>query len=165
MSESSVQKIRSTESTEETLAKQLSTVLSELYATRLKAQVYHWNFEGSRFYGVHKTLEEVYESFDDFIDDLAERIRTIGGRPISSYAEIARLASVQNSSSDKASSSPDMIEDIVESLNLFNRRLKESMKTAKSQDDPVSEDLLLQILSKSEKFRWMMQSFQAGSTS
>lgn len=60
---------------------QMTNVLSNIFASRMKSQVYHWNFVGSNFYGAHQLLEEVYKKWDDYIDEVAERLRTIGSRP------------------------------------------------------------------------------------
>jgi len=55
-----------------------SVILAGTYALYLKTQYYHWNVVGAEFYNLHKMFEEQYEELRDAVDDIAERIRTLG---------------------------------------------------------------------------------------
>lgn len=158
MKKTTLTQIKPSPKTQTQASNSLSGVLADLFAARLKSQVYHWNFQGAQFYGIHKSLEEVYKSFDTYIDDLAERIRTIGGRPVSSFAEIIRLSSVENTSADKKFEAPHMLQDMLESLEVLNTKIKKSIQAFQETNDPVTEGMLIDILAKSEKFSWLLSS-------
>ncbi len=67
------------------VATKLNKLLADEFVLYAKTRNYHWNVEGSNFMEFHKFYESQYEQLDEIIDNVAERIRTIGH-----YAE-ARL--------------------------------------------------------------------------
>src|SRR5258708_22514987 len=67
------------------IALELNKVLADEFVLYAKTRNYHWNVEGSNFMEMHKFYESQFEQLDEIIDDVAERIRTLGH-----YAE-ARL--------------------------------------------------------------------------
>jgi len=139
--------------------KPLQEVLCNLFSTRLKSQVYHWNAHGPQFYGLHKLLEEVYKNLDQSIDDVAERSRTMGIHTISSFEEIIQFCGSQNKKSDKFLDMNAMIEDMNRSFD----NLAEVITSILEQEDlscKVTEDLLIKVLGHVEKFAWMLRSFE-----
>lgn len=138
-------------------SKPLQNVLSHLFATRLKSQVHHWNLHGLQFYGMHKLLEEVYRSLDDSIDEVAERIRTMGIHTISSFKEIIEFCGSENKSSDKFMRIEEIIVDMNQSFSLLGDAIK-SVLNQRDLHCRVTEDLLIKTLGKIEKFGWMVRS-------
>src|SRR5688500_730495 len=65
----------------------LNTDLADEYVLLTKTKNYHWNVIDSRFNDHHKFLEEQYELLEEMIDELAERIRSIGGKSIGTLLE------------------------------------------------------------------------------
>jgi len=57
----------------------LSTFLADEYVLYTKTRNYHWNIVGPQFNDLHKFFEEQYERLNEIVDDVAERIRTLGG--------------------------------------------------------------------------------------
>lgn len=139
-------------------AKPLQQVLSHLFATRLKSQVYHWNVRGLQFYSMHKLLEEIYRSLDDSIDEVAERIRTIGILTISSFEEVIQFCGSENKRSDKFLDANQMIVDMDESLATLATTISEMLKR-EDLTCKVTEDLLIKVLGKVEKYGWLVRSF------
>src|SRR5580693_3924884 len=74
-----------TENNLQAIALELNKVLADEFILYAKTRNYHWNVEGSNFMEMHKFYESQFGQLDEIIDDVAERIRTIGH-----YAE-ARL--------------------------------------------------------------------------
>ena len=62
----------------QTIADQLSKILADEYVLYTKTRNAHWNVTGSDFYDKHKFFEIQYGQLDGFIDNVAERIRSIG---------------------------------------------------------------------------------------
>jgi len=139
--------------------KPLQEVLSHLFATRLKSQVYHWNVHGPQFYAVHKLLEDLYKALDEEIDDVAERIRTMGIKTISSFDEIVQFCGSMNKKSDKYLNVEEMIADMHESLSNLGRVITGVLEDERLKCK-VTEDLLIKLLGKVEKFDWMVRSLQ-----
>lgn len=64
--------------------KALNNLLSDQYVLMTKVLNFHWNVEGKSFMSDHKFFETLYDEALENADDIAERIRIIGGRPIAS---------------------------------------------------------------------------------
>ena len=65
----------------------LNTDSADEYVLLTKTKNYHWNVIDSRFTDLHKFLEEQYELLEEMVDELAERIRAIGGKSIGTLIE------------------------------------------------------------------------------
>ena len=56
----------------------LGRLLADEYLLYTKTRNYHWNVVGLQFHDLHKLFEAQYEELDDYVDDVAERIRAVG---------------------------------------------------------------------------------------
>ena len=65
----------------------LNVYLANLNVLYRKVQNYHWNIVGSGFFSVHAKLEEYYDGLNTQIDDVAERILAINGKPLASMTD------------------------------------------------------------------------------
>ena len=70
----------------------LNALLADEYLLYTKTRNYHWNVVGPQFNDLHKVFAEQYEAIDEFIDDVAERARTLGGHAVATLAELAEAA-------------------------------------------------------------------------
>src|SRR5207245_1906541 len=64
------------------VVKVLNALLADEYVLYTKTRNYHWNVVGPQFNDLHKFFGEQYEAIDDFVDDVAERARTLGGHSV-----------------------------------------------------------------------------------
>lgn len=69
----------------------LNGLLADNFTMFLKLWQYHWNVKGTMFGNNHAYLQELYEKEYDRIDTLAERVRVLGGRPVSSMNEMLQM--------------------------------------------------------------------------
>jgi len=67
-----------TDSNRQSVANELTKILADEYVLYTKTRNAHWNVEGTDFYDKHKFFEVQFEQLDDFIDSVAERIRSLG---------------------------------------------------------------------------------------
>ena len=89
----------------------LNLYLANLNVLYRKVQNYHWNIVGAGFFAVHEKLEEYYDAINEQIDDVAERILSIGGRPLGTlkdYLEITTIKEAEN----KEISIPEAVADV-----------------------------------------------------
>src|SRR3954447_20526074 len=68
----------------------LNTVLADMFALYLKTKNFHWHVSGSHFRDYHLLLDEQAEQIFATTDDIAERVRKIGGTTLRSIGHIAR---------------------------------------------------------------------------
>src|SRR6266508_3155951 len=70
----------------------LNTLLADEYLLYTKTRNYHWNVVGPQFNDLHKFFEAQYEALDDVIDEVAERVRALGGRASGTLEEFRTSA-------------------------------------------------------------------------
>lgn len=64
--------------TRQAISEGLTRYLADAYTLYLKTQNFHWNVTGPEFYSLHLLFEKQYEEMAEEIDEIAERIRTLG---------------------------------------------------------------------------------------
>jgi starvation-inducible DNA-binding protein len=75
----------------EKLASALNPIVADLFALYVKTKNFHWHVSGPHFRDYHLLLDEQSEQILGTTDDLAERVRKIGGVTLRSIGQIARL--------------------------------------------------------------------------
>ena len=83
------------ETDRKTIAKGLSRLLADSYTLYLKTHNYHWNVTGPLFGTLHPMFEQQYTELATAVDEIAERIRALGVPAPGSYAQFAKLTSIE----------------------------------------------------------------------
>lgn len=137
----------------------LRTAVADTYVVLLKTQVAHWDASGPSFYGIHKLTEDQYGKLFEAVDDLAERIRALGGRPPETLRELAAEASAPDVSS--AATTRSLLEALVGDHDHVAAGMRQSIDAADAAGDPVTADLLTARVAFHEKAAWMLRALTA----
>lgn len=136
---------------------ELRLFLSDTFVLYMKTYAVHWNFEGSKFFSVHKMTEEQYQQLAEAVDEIAERIRALGEKAPVSLHEILGSADLNefkhNSDGDKAISE---LWHTNEKLSALAREL--SIKVSEA-GDVFTADMLTRRVGAHDKAAWMLRSF------
>ncbi|MFU8893421.1 MAG: Dps family protein [Luteolibacter sp.] len=139
------------------LPAKLNLVLADSYALMSLTHLAHWNVEGPGFFALHTAFQTQYEELFTAIDEIAERIRSIG-----SYA-IGGLATLSGAAKIREFESPLSQEGYVEALIAANEKLITDARIARdaaaTADDPETEDLMIGRITLHQKTVWMLQSY------
>ena len=138
------------------LAQGLSRLLADSYAVYLKSQNFHWNVEGPRFQSLHVMFEEHYTELAPAIDEIAERIRSLGHPAPGGFSSFASLSSVADT--DGVPEANDMVALLVEAHETVVRTGREVVETAEQAGDVATADLATQRVQVHEKTAWMLRS-------
>jgi starvation-inducible DNA-binding protein len=138
------------------LTTQLSSLLADTYTLYLKTHNYHWNVTGPLFRSLHLMFEEEYTEMWAAVDDIAERIRSLGAPAPGTYAEYSRMSSVTEREGVPAAT--EMIEDLVVGHETVVRTARSLAKTAEGAGDLATADLATQRIDVHEKTAWMLRS-------
>ena len=147
------------------IVQSLSTVLADAYMLYLKTHNFHWNVTGPMFSSLHVMFEEQYTEQWTALDDIAERIRSLGHFAPATYKRYAELSSIKEE--PEVLSAKDMIRQLVDGNEILTRTLRAGVKVADEIDDFPTADLLTTRMEVHEKNAWMLRSFLeqgAGST-
>lgn len=134
----------------------LNEVLANTYSLYLKTQNFHWNVTGPNFKALHELFGMHYEEMIPAIDEIAERIRTLGEKVDGSYENFAKLTKF--SSADKNLDSESMVKELISSNNTLIELLKQGTQIAQDETDEATADLLITRTEAHQKHVWMLNS-------
>jgi len=141
------------------LAQHLTLVLADSYLLYHTTQLCHWNIVGKQFRVLHELFEEQYRGLAEAIDEVAERIRTLGFYTPGTLGDYVRLSCIEQ---PKETLSPDgMLEQLIAGHESVVAQIQRAMPVARQADDDATQDLLIERLRAHEKASWILKS-QAG---
>lgn len=117
----------------------------------------HWNIRGKRFFDLHVKFEELYNNAQLRIDEIAERVLTLGGTPLhcfEDYMAYNKLKVGKNISQDE--SAVELIIDSLTKLLVLERDLL--IKTGDINDEGTNS-MMSDLITEQEKDIWMMKAF------
>ena len=105
------------------IAAALNAVLADTFALYLKTKNFHWHVSGPHFRDYHSMLDDQGDQLFGMTDNIAERVRKMGGTTLRSIGEIGRLQRILDNDADYVA--PD---DMLAELRDDNRQLIASMR-------------------------------------
>ncbi len=141
------------------IAEGLSRLLADTYTLYLKTHNFHWNVTGPMFNTLHLMFEGQYNELALAVDQIAERIRSLGFHAPGSYAAFAKLSSVPEAEDNP--SAEEMIQQLAEGQEIVVRTAREIFPAADEANDEPTADLLTQRMQIHEKTAWMLRSMLA----
>jgi len=140
-----------------TIAKGLSRLLADTYTLYLKTHNYHWNVTGPMFQPLHTVFEKEYNDLALAVDQIAERIRTLGMPAPGSYSEYAKLATIKEETGNPTSN--EMLQTLVEDNETVVRTARSIIEEIEKAKDESSLELITGRMTVHEKTAWMLRSF------
>ena len=136
----------------------LNKLLADEQVLYAKTRNYHWNYEGDNFMEMHKFYEGQYEELAQLIDDIAERVRSIGhfaeGR-LKDY-----LALTQLTEPGATSDQQKQVRNLLSDHETIIKMLRNDIKTADEElNDAGTADFFTGVMEKHEKIGWMLRSY------
>lgn len=138
------------------IAEGLSRLLADTYTLYLKTHAFHWNVTGPMFNTLHAMFMTQYTELWTALDEIAERIRSLGHFAPGSYHQYSQLASVKEESG--VPKAEEMIRQLVEGHETVARTARQVFPVAEQGNDESTIDILTQRLQIHEKTAWMLRS-------
>lgn len=133
--------------------------LADTYLLLIKTRKYHWDVTGPQFRSLHELWQEQYEALVIVVDDIAERIRTLGGYPLGTAEGFLRYASVKEHPNDLPGAA-EMVKRLTADYELIVRNLRHHIEQCTSEyGDEGTADFLTGLMEQNEKAAWMLRSF------
>lgn len=123
----------------------------------VKLHNYHWYVEGEHFFTLHTKFKQLYNDADVYIDDLAERLLAIHGKPVATMKEILELSTIEESTC--CETPEQMVHSLVRDFTTLLSDLKKGIQMAEKENDEATGDMLLSIHAYLEKQVWMFNAF------
>ena len=139
----------------EEIAHGLKKLLADSYTLYLQTHNFHWNVTGPQFRELHLMFEEHYTELALAVDEIAERIRTLGFAAPATYRAFAELSSVKEV--DGVPEATEMVNILMQAHETVVRTSREVLKIAQEVDDESSASLIGDRMRVHEKTAWMLR--------
>ena len=137
------------------LSSVLNTLLADVFTLYLKTKNFHWHMSGPHFRDYHLLLDEQGDQIFAVSDDIAERVRKIGGTTLRSIGHIARLQRITDNDQEFVAARDMLLE-----LHADNRALVESLRAAhevaSKADDYATTSLIEVWIDEAERRAWFL---------
>lgn len=137
--------------------------LADAHVLYIKTRNYHWNIVGPQFYSLHELFEKQYDALALSIDEIAERVRSLNARPLSTMAEFLKVARLKEDAPNARPSSTQMVQNLLADHEAIIRQLREDIEKVEEEcNDVGTADFLTAIMEAHEKMAWMLRSHLEG---
>jgi starvation-inducible DNA-binding protein len=133
----------------------LNIVLADMFALYLKTKNFHWHVSGSHFRDYHLLLDEQAAQIFATTDDIAERVRKIGGTTLRSIGQIGRLQRVLDNDADFVTPL-DMLAELRDDNKQLAASLRETHGLCDENGDVASASLLEVWIDEAERRTWFL---------
>lgn len=139
------------------LAEKLNDLLAHYSIFYQNTRGYHWNIKGEKFFELHLKFEELYNDLLLKIDEVAERILTLGYAPLHNYSEYKKASAIKESS--QVSDGLKAVEDILNSFRVIIGLQRELLGLSAEAGDEGTNALMSDYIRAQEKQVWMYSAF------
>lgn len=139
------------------LAERLNELLSNYSIFYQNTRGYHWNIKGEKFFELHLKFEELYNDLFLKIDEVAERILTLGYAPNHNFSDYKKTSQIKES--DQVSDGRIAVEDILASFRTIIILERELLNLSADAGDEGTNALMSDYIRLQEKLVWMYSSF------
>jgi len=137
------------------LTAELNVLLADIFAIYIKTKSFHWHVSGPHFRDYHLLLDEQAEQIFEMTDDIAERVRKIGGSTIRSIGHVARLKHIADNDADYVEPQ-DMIAELREDNQALILRMLEIHDLCDEANDVSTASLLENWIDQTERRVWFL---------
>ena len=116
----------------------------------------HWNVKGPHFIALHELFDKVAESVEDHIDDIAERITTLGGTAYGTIAAAAKATSLKPYPEDIVEGM-EHVEALSAALAEFGKKVRKGIEQTGKWGDADTADLLTGVSRDVDKYLWFLE--------
>jgi len=139
----------------------LNAILADAFALYLKTKNFHWHVSGPHFRDYHLLLDEQAEQIFATTDELAERVRKIGGTTLRSIGQISKLQSIKDNDEDYVEP-VEMLRELMNDNKAVAHAMREAHKIADDHEDAATAGLLENFIDATERRTWFL--FEASRT-
>jgi starvation-inducible DNA-binding protein len=141
------------------VAKILNATLSDEVVLTTKTKNYHWNVRGMHFHSLHLFLDTQYQELALMSDEVAERVRSLGGFAVGTLKEFSQFTRLQEHTAHYPEAQ-EMIADLVGDHETIIRHLRADLQACSDQyHDMGTSEFLTGLMEHHEKMAWMLRSF------
>lgn len=136
---------------------ELNKLVANLTVLYTKLHSFHWYVRGRNFYTLHEVFENYYNYTAESLDEAAERLLAIGGRPVSTLKGALEIATIKEASEQETTS--EMVSAVFQDFKSLINDLTHLMEVAEDEGDQGTSDFALGLKTQLEKNDWMLKTY------
>jgi starvation-inducible DNA-binding protein len=133
----------------------LNALLADTFSLYLKTKNFHWHMSGPHFRDYHLLLDDHGDQLFAMTDDIAERVRKVGGTTIRSIGHIARLQRIPDNDADYVTPA-DMLSELHEDEKAFTLSMRAAHALCDDAGDVATASLLENWIDQSQRRSWFL---------
>lgn len=141
------------------LSAELNDLLANYSVFYQNMRGYHWNIKGEKFFELHIKFEELYNDLFTKIDEVAERILTLGHTPNHQYSAYQKNSAIKESS--EVNDGRKAVQNILDSFEIIIAKQRKILNDAGEMEDEGTNALMSDYISEQEKLVWMYSAYLA----
>lgn len=141
----------------DTLADKLNDLLANYMVFYQNSRGFHWNIKGDKFFELHLRFEQLYTNLQQKVDEIAERVLTLGGVPFHSFDDYTKTSSIQPVTN--VSSGREAVKSLLDSFQIVLVKQRELMELSTKTDDEGTGALMSDYIREQEKLVWMYNAY------
>ena len=142
------------------LASLLNDLLANYSVFYQNTRGYHWNIRGDKFFELHLKFEELYNDLFVKIDEIAERVLTLGHAPKHKFTDYLDISNVKES--NEVIDGAKAIEQILEAFKTLLTKQRHILSLSAEIDDEGTNAQMSDYIREQEKLVWMYSAYLNG---
>jgi starvation-inducible DNA-binding protein len=139
------------------LADKLNLLLANYQVFYINARGFHWNITGEKFFELHAKFEELYNDLLIKVDEVAERILTLGSTPVHSFSEYLKISTIKEATN--VSDGKQAVQKIVEGFQSLLAVERDLLQLSSDANDEGTNALMSDYIREQEKQVWMYSAY------
>ena len=141
------------------VTEQLNSLLANYQIFYQNLRGLHWNIKGAQFFALHEKYESYYNEASEVVDEVAERILMLGGKPLHTFGDYVKHATLKEVSN--VSDGQEGVKAVLENSLVLVGQFREILALASDNGDDATSALMSELIGTAEKRIWMLESFLA----
>ena len=142
-------------------SEELSELLNDLLANYSvfyqNTRGYHWNIQGDKFFELHLKFEELYNDLFIKIDEIAERVLTLGHQPNYKFSDYLNVSEIKEST--KVTDGTTSVKEILETFKVLLIKERHILTLSGEIDDEGTNSMMSDYIREQEKLIWMYSAY------
>lgn len=139
------------------LVAQLNDLLANYQLFYQNLRGFHWNIKGPKFFELHLKFEELYDDAVIKVDEIAERVLTLGGTPLHTMEDYLAISEIKSIKSDGIQT--EAVTHVIDNFSTLIKKERKILTLSGEADDEGTNSLMSDYITQSEKTVWMLSSF------
>lgn len=139
------------------IADLLNDLLANYQVFYMNTRGFHWNIKGEKFFELHLKFEELYNDLLLKVDEIAERILTLGKIPVHSYSDYVSVSAIKELTNK--SGATETVNSLLDSFEILLVKQRNILELSGQTADEGTNALMSDYIREQEKLVWMYSAF------